>query len=189
MSKTLEDVGLVGDDTFDYYSGHAKYVLINPTGILRALSLFRELEIQKLFTMSIDINRDTLMDYSRKKNVIFCLGTALENYSTYYRSDEISFYTILPRVNKILNYLQKYEEGLTKISCFQFDREPNERLFVKAEKSSKKTLIEELKYIIDVNERNNYLITSEVQTVIDMFCYDKAFYTKELLKNLWGIEI
>jgi hypothetical protein len=38
-------------------------------------------------------------------------------------------------------------------------------------------------------ETGTFRMTTKVHTVIDMFCDDKAVYTKPLLKELWGVEI
>ncbi len=141
------------------------YTLVNPTGLLRAISLFRSMGELKNFSLSIDVSKEKIMEYLVDKNVIFCLGTATEEFSSFFRAGEISFYSKDSGIIK--KELSPQREGLIKLTCYKPDLGVEQ----------------------DVKNIENKVYSSEIRTVIDMFCDDKAYYTKELLKNIWGIEV
>src|SRR3972149_5329093 len=54
------------------------YTLTNPTGLLRAISLFRPMNRLRRFTVAVDVRKGDLLSDLRKRPVVFCLGTAGE---------------------------------------------------------------------------------------------------------------
>lgn len=63
--------------------GKEVYVLANPTGLLRAVSLFRPMARLRQFTANVDVRREKLVVDLARRPVVFCLGTALDRYSRF----------------------------------------------------------------------------------------------------------
>jgi len=147
--------------------GIVRYRLTNPTGLVRAISFFRKMKNNKILELNLDLKKEDVIKYLTKKKVIFCLETALEKYDSYFRGDAVCCY-IEPtsKIDNIKKDLSAIKFGLTKIQFYSWDFQD-----------------------YDINDPTNSLnyYTSELQTIIDLFCDNKAHYTKELLKRKWGI--
>ena len=159
-----------------------RYVLTNPTGLLRAISLFRSMRELRAFSSSVDLPRQEVME-SLREHAIFCLGTALENYGSYFRSPEISFYAVDWR--RLENEYSRMREGLTKLTCYRMDFLEPGGLVLDRSLLSLERQVDDL--ISKRSDGSRY--ASEVLTVLDMFCDGKAHYTKELLKDIWELEL
>jgi hypothetical protein len=144
----------------------AKYRLSNPTGILRVISLFRPMKNNLILELNLNIKKQEAIKYLRKKKAILCLDSALERYDSYFRGDTVCCYVDPPdRLETIKKELSRVPSGITKIRCYRWDF-PD----------------------IDISGSKD-LATTETQTVIDLFCDNKAHYTKELLRRRWGMEL
>ncbi len=149
--------------------GPVSYQLINPTGILRAISFFRSMKNNRILELNLDLKKEKVIRYLNKQKVIFCLDSALEKHDSYFRGDTICCY-IVPKekVEDIKNDLSSIKYGISRIQFYSWD-------------------FKGLDIRDKINSHNNY--TTEVQTIIDLFCDNKAHYTKELLRKKWGIEL
>ena len=144
-----------------------RYKLINPTGLLRAISFFRKMKNNKIIEYNLDLRKEEVVKYLNKKKVIFCLETALEKYDSYFRGDTICCYVEYPnRIKTIDQDLSTIRFGLTKLLLYSWD-------------------FQDYNLRNSSNSIDNY--TSELQTIIDLFCDNKANYTKELIKRKWGV--
>src|SRR3972149_10132868 len=89
--RWLEQGGFVergrAEDRMARGRGKEVYRLDNPTGLLRAISLFRSMPRLQQFTLSVDVPKEKLISGLARRPVVFCLGTALERYSRFYRAD------------------------------------------------------------------------------------------------------
>lgn len=150
--------------------GRKGYVLANPTKLVRAMSLFCSMRELRAFAVSVDIPEKEALGMIPSE-AIFCLGTAMERFGSYFRSPEISFYALDC-------------EALTKLSCYRMDfLEPNEP-------ASDRSVSFERQVGPPISRKTDGIrCTSPVLTVLDMFCDGKAHYTKELLKDLWEVEL
>lgn len=147
----------------------ARYRLVNPTGILRTISLFRSMKINQMLELNLNIKKEEALKFLKKKKVILCLDSALERYDSYFRGDTICCYIDPPdRLDIIKKELSKVQLGITKIRLYRWD-------FAGLD-------------ILDSMSSKDYS-TTETQTVIDLFCDNKAHYTRELLKRRWGMEL
>jgi hypothetical protein len=157
LTNVPEDLGIV------------RYQLINPTGILRAISFFRTMKNNRTLVLNLDLKKDKVIKFLKREKVIFCLDSALEKYDSYFRGDTICCY-IDPKeqIEDIKNDLTSVKYGLTRIEFYSWD-------------------FTGLDIRDAMNSHDNY--TTEVQTIIDLFCDNKAHYTKELLRRKWGIEL
>lgn len=159
IAETMEMAGPIGEDWEDFNMGRANYALTDPIGLLRFISLFRSMRELRLFTISVEASEEKIIKELLKKDAIICLGTAMERYSAYYRPDEVSFYSGKPEA--IYKYLRTAKGGFTKVSCYKID-------YVQGKTGGP---------------------TTDVQTVVDMFCDGKGVYTKPLLRKFWGVDI
>lgn len=150
-----------------------KYYLNDPAGLLNYISLFRSMKDLKIFELSLDASTDTILNEMKKMDMILCLGSALERYSSYYRPDEISVYSYDPE--RIFDHARTARQGKTRITCYEID------------------FIDEIdEEVLNENFNKNkegIYFTSKVQTVIDMFCDNKGAYTKPILEKYWGVKI
>ena len=175
-------------------TGKAKrdvYVLTNPTGLLRAVSLFRDMNRLMLFTMAVDTSREDLLSDLREHSVIFCLGTALERFSKFYRSDEVSFYAVggtgRGRADELRESLAARREGITRLACYSLDTRTHGRR--EREDVRPREAIDRLTSCGFAEKTPRGVFTTKVQTVVDLFCDGKAFAARDLLKELWGINL
>ena len=160
-------------ENFD--QGNASYSLSDPIGLLRYISLFRSMDELRTFTLSVDASEEDVIRELSKKKVIFCLGTAQQRFTPYFRSGEISFYSNDPE--GMYNFLKTAKKGNTKLSCYRIDYLRN---------------VDNIKSVMDflfAQKEGKDRFTTKVQTVTDMFCDGKGVYTKPLLGELWGVEI
>lgn len=142
--------------------GRIHYRLVNPLGILELIASHRSMPTIRT-EFRVNAKGSDLFKFIESRNVLFCLGTALEHYSGYYRPGEISFYA--GRDDELREYLMSRPGNLFTVGWYRYD--PSD-------------------WIIK-NKNGKY--TSDVQTVVDMFCDGKGYYTKELLDRLWGVKI
>jgi len=167
------------------------YTLTNPTGLLRAISLFRPMSRLRRFTVAVDVRKEELLSDLRKRPVVFCLGTALERFSRFYRSDEISFYALDGKgpqsVGAIRNDLAARKEGITRATCYLLPAKVHGRRA--SEPIETKVVLDRLIAHGFADRASSGYFTTKVQTVVDLFCDGKAFAARDLLKELWGVEL
>lgn len=154
---------LVRNGFVERSSGRAAYVLADPLGLLRYVALFRSMSERRVFTISVAAKREEVLTKLSKRGAVFCLGTAMESYTPYFRPDEVSFYADDWESTK--GFLATAAGGGTRVSSYgAIGNDP-----------------------LSVGPETGF--TTKVRTVIDMFCDGKGVYTKPLLRELWGIEI
>jgi hypothetical protein len=171
----IEEKSPIKDLIKNFDHKNARYRLSDPLGLLRYISLFRSIKDLQAFNMHVDAKEEEVIKELSKKKAIFCLGTAQQRFTPYFRPDEVSFYSTKPE--EIYGFLKSAKRGNTKISCYRIDymRE-----------------LDDINSLVDhlfAQKEKRTMFTTKVQTVIDMFCDGKGVYTKPLLKNLWGVEI
>lgn len=193
--RWLEDDQFVERGSVERRSGRGRsrdvYVLTNPTGLLRTVSLFRPMDRLRRFVVAVDVPKERLLADLRRRPVVFCLGTALERFSRFYRPDEISFYAFEGEgsggVDSIRRELSAWKEGITRVGCYALDtRTHGRRKNVKTEPHDALERLQAFGYV-DGTPRGYY--TTKVMTVMDLFCDGKAFAARDLLKVLWGVEL
>lgn len=171
--------------------GQETFLLTNPTGLLRIIGVFRPLSRFREFTVSVGMRKDSLLRELRRRNVVFCLGTALERYSRFYRADEVSFYALSrggPDGSERLRHdLVGRGEGVTRATCYLLPPKTHGRRAARV-RSPDEALDLLVASGIATRARGGY-VTTRVQTVVDLFGDGKAFAAKDLLKELWGIEL
>lgn len=112
--------------------------------------------------LSIDMGntRQEMIEYFKSQNAVFCLTTALEQYTEYVKDPAIHVYVI----DDYWNEMQKKETtGNVRVNLYPFKpyREDN------------------------VTEKNGLKVTTPLRTLIDLYCDDKAYAAEPLIKQLW----
>ena len=151
----------------------AGYLLADPYGLLRYIALFRSMSELRQYAVSVEAPEETVVKELAGRGAIFCLGTAMERYSPYYRPAEVSFYSGTPK--KVLRFLRSARPGQLKVTCYRLD------LPVTSGKGPAGALFS--------STAKGVPVTAKVQTVMDLFCDGKGAYARPLLKSLWGIEV
>lgn len=156
--KALVDLGYVAK-TGTVKQGGRKYQVVSPVGLISFYSTFRKMK--KLDTFVIGYDRNEVIEYLAKHKAIFCLTTALSQYSTYYVDPAIYAYLPKDKQHILEDELKNKEKGKIVINLYDYD-------------------IEDEVTIID-----NKKITSKVRTIIDLYCDNKGHVVEELVKELW----
>ena len=138
-----------------------EYVLKDPAGIVSAIAIYRAMEPIKLLEIKTSLSKTELVKLVGNQG-IFCMDTALDQYTNYYKSDRVCAYVSKNRANETKKELQ-FKPGNKSVLCLY-----NELPKVKPK---------------IINKKN---FTCKVCTVIDMVCDGKAFATEPLFKELWG---
>ncbi|MFH1587743.1 MAG: helix-turn-helix domain-containing protein [Candidatus Diapherotrites archaeon] len=141
-----------------------KYMILQATELMGLFHLVRSMKNNKIKSIAINTDKKTVMKELIKRKVIFCLSTALENYSEYLDEPTINFYT---NDKKIIEELQAEPKGYTQINIFK----PDLCLETETEKKGKMRL------------------TSRIRTIIDLICNEQTYATKALIETEFGERI
>lgn len=145
----------------DYIAKAGKnYRLKAPTALISLFPLFRSMPANLLLSKSIDAYKVPLFKFLARKKVVYCTTSALQLYSSYFRDPSINIYS---EDKELLDEFKKMPEGMVRINVYKPDL-PMER---------------------DVVKHKKKLLTSEIRTVIDLFCDNKAYAAEELIRRLW----
>lgn len=135
------------------------YVVSSPAALIKFYSNFRKMNEMRL---SIDWGktREEMIEYFKSQNAVFCLTTALEQYTEYVKDPAVHVYV----TEEFWNEMQKKEvTGNVRVNLYPFKpyREDN------------------------VIEKNGLKVTTPLRTLIDLYCDDKAYAAEPLIKQLW----
>ena len=135
------------------------YRVTAPVALINFYSRFRRMN--KTISRDWGVDRDEVIEYFKKQGGVFCLTTALEQYTEYVRDPAIHVYVDEDFFNKMKN---KETTGTVRVNMYPFTlyREDN------------------------VIEKNGLKITTKLRTLIDLYCDDKAYTTEPLVKQLWS---
>lgn len=154
---------LVKNNLVDKYKG--RYEVMNPIGIVKIFTYSRRMDDIKQFSIDVKVSRSKLTNYLKKQKTVFCLTSALQEYSAYFRDPSINFY--VGSFEKIRDELRKLPQGMVRINVYKPD------MFLES----------------DVVKKHGMFLTSELRTVIDLFCDNKAYAAKDLIEKFWGVRI
>lgn len=138
-----------------------RYTVVDPAGIISIFPLFRNMKDNLISSLSLRRSMDEITEKLPEK-CILCLDSALENYSKYFRTDRICVYG-----NKdTVKLFKPWVGGKISVNIYKPDMDVEDDIV-----SNKKR------------------ITSKLRTVIDLACDRKLYLAKDMLKDLWGLEI
>ena len=139
--------------------GKNKYYIINPAGIISLFPLFRNMKDLLIYRIPLRAEKEKILK-NLSKDAVFCLDSALDKYSGYYRSNRICIYHKKPELIK--NKFRPYAGGMLDLEIYQPD--------------------------MDLEGDIIKGVTSKLRTVIDMTCDGKTYVAKDLFEELWGIK-
>lgn len=138
------------------------YALKDVAGLLNAFSIYRDMENIKALGLRTSFSKRELLAML-PKDAILCLDTALEQYSSYFRSERVCAYV----GKKALHHLKarlRFSKGNAATIC----------------------LYEEKPEIAKTGKISGRNYTDEIRTVIDIACDNKFYVAEQLIKQLWG---
>jgi DNA-binding MarR family transcriptional regulator len=137
----------------------AKYKLMSAVSLISLLANFRSME--KTAARDIDAPREDVMKFLIERGAVFCLTSALQYYDTYFRDPAICIYS---SDKKVVEELEKFRKGNLKINLYEPD-----------------LLLEE-----NIVTTGSVKLTSEVRTIIDLFCDNKGYAADRLIKRIFA---
>ena len=150
------------------------YVLTDPEGLIGLIAFFRNMEKQKIAEISTSLEKIEAIKLV-PANVVFCLETALEKYSNYYKSNRVSFYAD-EKTSKELEKKLAYKPGnATIIGVYK-----EKPVISKTEEGMgdwKK---------LGVKNAQKLKFTTAIRTIIDLYSAKKGNAAEKLVEYLWG---
>ncbi len=142
-------------------SGHVEktgtqYGLTSGVSLISLLSNFRSMK--KIATLDIDAEREETLDFLIEKEAVFCLTSALQLHDSYFRDPSICAYS---SKKGVVGELKKFPKGNLRVSIYEPD-----------------LLLDENTVSIDSTRT-----TSEIRTIIDLFCDDKGYAAERLIER------
>lgn len=135
------------------------YKVIAPLALIKFFSSFRHMSDLRL---SIDWGntREEVMQHFKSQNAVFCLTTALEQYTEYVKDLAIHVYVTEDFWNEME---EKEVTGKVRVHLYTFKpyRDDN------------------------VTEKKGLKVTTPMRTLIDLYCDDKAYAAEPLIKQIW----
>ena len=104
--------------------------------------------------------REEVIEYFKSQNAVFCLTTALEQYTEYVKDPAVHVYVTPEFWNEMES---KEVEGNVRVHLYTFKpyRDDN------------------------VTEKNGLRVTTPLRTLIDLYCDDKAYAAEPLINQIW----
>lgn len=145
-------------------SGHVeksgtKYELTSGVSLISLLANFRSMK--KIATLNIDSERKEILEFLMEKEAVFCLTSALQRHDSYFRDPSICAYS--PN-KEAVEELKKFSKGNLRVNLYEPDLS-----------------LEENTITID-----SARLTSKVRTIIDLFCDEKGYAAKRLIRRVFA---
>lgn len=138
-----------------------KYILKDPAGLISATAIYRDMNSLKLFQANTSLNQKELIKLIPKK-AIYCLDSALKQWTNYYKSNRVCIYLPEKEIQPIKKKLE-FKPGNNSILC----------IYREHPKTREKTI-----------KGKNY--TTKIRTIIDLACDERIFTTETLFNEIWG---
>lgn len=135
-----------------------KYVLLDAVSLLELIAFFKKMADYKIVELNISLNKEELLKLIPKE-AVFCMDSALSQYSNYYKSNKVCVY-VNESVAKQLKEKLKYSSGNKTV------------LDIYKNGQDKFVMIKGKKY------------TSKIKTIIDMYCDKRGNAAESLVKRL-----
>lgn len=150
------------------------YVLSDPEGLIELAAFFRNMEKLKIAEISTSLEKLETIKLVPPE-VVFCLETALEKYSNYYKSNRVSFYAD----EKTAKELQKklaYKPG-NAIVIEVYKEKP-----IISKTDAGMSNWEKL----GIKNAEKLKFTTKIRTIIDLYSAKKGNAAEKLVEYLWG---
>jgi hypothetical protein len=146
-----------------YLIKQEKYELWDPIGIINSISAYRKLK--PALSLNVNLEKVRILETLKKQGIILARITALEKYSEFYRENVIDIYA--KDCNKVKDILSKIPGSKTPINLYKEDLDVRK----------------------DIKKIDGFDVTTEYRTVIDLYCSERGYASKELIEKLWGLEL
>ncbi len=138
-----------------------KYVLVDKKGLLELIAFLKPINKAVKHTFSTSLTKKEV-EAKLSKNVVFCLETALEQYTNYYESNRVAAYASKQSLEKI------------KKEFFTPGSTTKVMIFAENPPLTKK----------EINAKHNFNYTSAIRTVIDLYCDNKGFLADKIIEKV-----
>lgn len=135
-----------------------QYRLTSGVSLISLLANFRSMK--KTATLDIDAERKEISEFLAEKGTVFCLTSALQLHDSYFRDPSICAYS---SNKEIVEELEKFSKGNLRTNIYEPD-----------------LLLDE--NTVSINSRRT---TSELRTIIDLFCDDKGYAAERLIERVF----
>lgn len=157
MSIVNDTINILLDKDF-IKKEEKKYVLVDEKGLLDMIAFLKPLKKDIKLQISTSLTKKEVQT-KLPKETVFCLESALEQYTNYYES------------NKILCYLT--ENNISKLKKEFFSPGNKTELIIL---ESKPILTKK-----EINTKNGIKYTNPTRTIIDLYCDNKAFLADKII--------
>lgn len=136
------------------------YRVTSPVSLIKFYANFRNMN-NVMVSKDWGTDRNKMMEYFKSEGGVFCLTTALEQYTEYVRDPAINVYVDKSFFEKMRN---EEKSGTVRINMYEFSPGRTD----------------------NITEKNGLKITTRLRTLIDLYCSDKAYAGEPLVKQLWS---
>lgn len=157
MSIVNDTINILLDKEF-IEKKEKKYVLVDEKGLLDMIAFLKPLKNDIKLKISTSLTKKEIQT-KLPKDTIFCLESALEQYTNYYESNRIAVYLT---ENSILKLKKEFFAPGNKTELVIIEAKP--------ELTNK-----------EINTKNKINYTNPTRTIIDLYCDNKAFLADKIL--------
>lgn len=137
------------------------YELVMPAALLALFPVYRKMEKLATATFKISIKEAELSALLKKHKAVLCLTSASQYYDAFIRDPSVHAYCENDELKKELS---RCLAGLTSVTLYSPD--------VSLEG--------------DVEKKKGFLLTSELRTMVDLLCSNKAYAAESMIRKRWG---
>lgn len=153
--------------------GEKNYVLTDPEGLIELIAFFRNMKKLKIIEIGTSLEKVEAIKLI-PKNAIFCLETALEKYSNYYKSNRVSFYSD-----------EKTAEELEKKLAYKPGNTTVVEVYLEKPVISKTELGMSDWKKLGVRNAGKLKFTTRIRTIIDLYSAKRGNAAEKLVDYLW----
>lgn len=135
-----------------------KYVLVDVETLLELVAFFKNMKNSLLEQIETNLSKNELIKLI-PKDAIYCLDSALEQYTNYYKTNKTCIYASEEQAKEIRNKLKLNKGNKTILYIYKLD-------------------------LIKLNQIKGLKYTTKIKTIIDMYCDKRGNSVETLLKKL-----
>lgn len=136
-----------------------RYRLATPAALLSLFGLHRRMDDLRMASFSISAEPGDVLRLVKEKGAILCLTSALQEYDSYFRDPSISVYAD----EKFVKEFKNLPGGYTRITIYRDD----------------------IGCPDDITTKKGLKLTTDVRTVIDLFCSNWTYAAEKLVQRKW----
>lgn len=149
------------------------YELTDPEGLIELIAFFRNMGKQKIIEIGTSLEKTEAIKLV-PQNAIFCLETALEKYSNYYKSNRVCFYAD-EKTAKELEKKLAYKPGNKTVVAVYKEKPTLSKTEIGMSDWKK----------LGIKNAGNLKFTTAIRTIIDLYSDKKGNAAEKLVEYLW----